>query len=86
MGVGHVDTIGDVAFVHAPMEESEEDADAIFLPKDPQTLQLVVLGHISQVILQEVIDVLAEEIEIGLGEDAAVGLGVDDELQEQHKE
>jgi hypothetical protein len=64
------------------MEESEEDADAVFLPKHPQALQLVVLGHIAQVVLQEVVDVLAEEVQIGLSEHAAVGLGVDDELQE----
>jgi hypothetical protein len=46
--------------MHAPMEESKEYADAIFLPEHPQSLQLVILRHIPQVVLQEVVDILAE--------------------------
>jgi hypothetical protein len=66
--------------VHAPMEESKEYSNAILLAHHPQVLQLVVLGHVLEMVLEEVVDVLAEEVEVGLGEHAPVGLGVDDEL------
>lgn len=56
----HIDAIGHISLMHAPMEESKEYADAIFLPEHPQSLQLVILRHIPQVVLQEVVDILAE--------------------------
>lgn len=84
--LGHIDAIGHISLMHAPMEEPKEDADAILLPEHPQALQLVVLGHIPQVVLQEIVDVLAEEVQVALGQDATVRFGVHYELQEQHEE
>lgn len=72
--------------MHAPIEEIEENPNAIFLPHHPQILQFVVLSHIAEVIFDEIVDILAEDIHAALGQQPPVVLGIYDELKEQHEE
>ena len=65
--LGHIDAIGHIPLMHAPMEEPKEDPNAILLPEHPQSFQLIILRHIPQVVLQEIVDILAEEVQVALG-------------------
>lgn len=85
-GRGEVDAVGDVAFAHAPVEEAIEEPYAIFLLDDPQSVELIILSHFSDVVLDEVVDVLAEEVHVVLAQHFLVIFGIHDKLQEQHEQ
>lgn len=64
---GHIDLIGDISLVHAPMEETEENTDTILSLYDPKVLKFVVFSHIKHVVLNEIIYMVTKYIHIALG-------------------
>lgn len=63
---GHIDLIGDVSSIHAPMEEIEEDADTILSFYYPKILKLVVFSHLDHVVFDEIVYMVTEYIHVAL--------------------